>query len=174
MESAIRQELRRRFISFQEELWRPLHAEPPSVLYHYSPPGGVRGILETRELWVSDVQRLNDKREGTYSLDVFGPILCRKSIPDPIKDVFSKELRRLGEIWFAYVASFCAAKNLDSQWNDYAAGGTGCAVEVDLERPFSFDRIVKALRTKGACRRALGADRGQRRTVLRSDQRSGG
>jgi len=134
MERTTRQELQRRFVSFQEELWRSLEAEPPSLLYHYSPPAGIRGILETRELWVSDIQRLNDRREGTYSLDVFRPILGRKSVPASVKNLFGTELYRDGEAWLAYVASFCAAKDLDSQWDDYAAGGTGCAVALALER----------------------------------------
>lgn len=136
MESATQRELQRRFISFQDELWRSLYVEPPNVLYHYSPPLGVRGILETRELWVSDVQRLNDKREGTYSVDVFGPILGRKSVPESVQDLYRRELHRLGEIWCAYVASFCASKDSHSQWNDYAAAGTGCAVVIDLQRLF--------------------------------------
>lgn len=120
MESGIRQELQKYFTDFQDDLWHSHHAEPPSALYHYSPLGGVRGILNTRELWVFDIQRLNDKREGTYSLDVFGPILRRKSVPWSVNDLFSRELYRVGEIWFAYVASSCGAKGLNSQWNNYA------------------------------------------------------
>ena len=134
MDSTLRQQLQRRFLQFQDELWRPLHADPPRLLYHYSPPAGVRGILETRELWVSDIRRLNDTREGTYSTDVFGPILRRKSVPDHIRPLFNREVQQNGEIWFACVASFCAAKDLDNQWNDYAEAGAGCALAVDLER----------------------------------------
>jgi hypothetical protein len=128
MEEAFRLELQRYFDSFQNSLWRPFHEGPPSVLYHYSRPSGIRGILETQELWVSDVRHLNDTREGTYSLDVFGPILRRNSVPEWVKnDLFGRELHRIGVIWFHYVACFCATKDLDSQWNDYGESGTGWA-----------------------------------------------
>jgi hypothetical protein len=134
MDTSLRQELQRRFVQFQDELWRPLHADPPRLLYHYSSPAGVRGILETRELWVSDIRGLNDTREGTYSADVFGPILRRKSVPDQIQPLFNREVHQIGKIWVAYVASFCGAKDLDNQWNSYAEVGAGCALTVDLER----------------------------------------
>lgn len=136
MEAALRSTVQKRLLQFQEDLWRTHHTEPPETLYHYSPPLGVRGILEAHELWVSSIQRLNDKRDGVYSLDVFWPILRRKSVPDPVRDLFGRELRRIGEIWFLYVASFCAAKDLESQWKNYGADGTGCAIAVNLERLF--------------------------------------
>jgi hypothetical protein len=133
MDNEFRQDLQRRFMAFQEELWRPLYVSPPALLYHYTGPESVRDILQTQELWVSDIRRLNDTTEGTYSLDVLRPVLQRKSVPTRVLDLFGRELYRIGEIWFHYVASFCAAKDVDTQWNDYAVGGTGCALAIDLE-----------------------------------------
>jgi hypothetical protein len=37
--------------------------EPPHIIYHYTGDVGLRGILETGQLWLTDVYGLNDPSE---------------------------------------------------------------------------------------------------------------
>ncbi len=120
----------------QDGLW--IDPPYPSHLYHYSSMAGVRGILESRELWLSDIRSMNDPRDGTYWSEVFGKILDRKSVPDLVRYPFQRgDGIGIGEAWFSYLICFSPASDLESQWRDYADHGTGCAIE------FSFDALLK-------------------------------
>ena len=44
----------------------------PSVLYHYTSPAGLKGILETSSLWAADADFLNDAQELQFGR----PQLC--------------------------------------------------------------------------------------------------
>jgi hypothetical protein len=43
----------------------------PALLYHYTDPGGLQGIIERQSLWAGDVWFMNDAREARYGIEVF-------------------------------------------------------------------------------------------------------
>ena len=48
--------------------------QPPKIndyiIYHYTPPSGLRGIIEKHEIWASNVADMNDSREFYEALDI--------------------------------------------------------------------------------------------------------
>ncbi len=120
----------------QDGLWtEPTH---PLHLYHYSSMGGIRGILESHELWLSDIRWMNDRHDGTYWTEVFSKILGRKSVPEFVRERFQRhDGVGIGEAWFTYVACFSPTSDLKYQWREYANQGAGGAIE------FSFDTLLE-------------------------------
>jgi hypothetical protein len=42
--------------------------QPPPIIYHYTNDVGLKGILETGQLWLTDIFSLNDPSELTHGL----------------------------------------------------------------------------------------------------------
>ncbi|MFF8400938.1 DUF2971 domain-containing protein [Streptomyces sp. NPDC015684] len=56
----------------EEDISRSVHGgfppeEPPNVVYHYTPAAGLLGIVKSGQLWVTDVEFLNDSQELSYA-----------------------------------------------------------------------------------------------------------
>ena len=43
---------------------------PPPIIYHYTNDVGLKGILETGQLWLTDIFSLNDPAELTHGFSV--------------------------------------------------------------------------------------------------------
>lgn len=126
-------------------------------IFHYTSASGLLGILEQRELWVSDIEFLNDAKELRFAVE-----LVRDSISarvDALKyEGDSKDDSVLRQIGFAerllaalderfpstggsrsvleqlpYVASFCTDGDVLGMWRGYT-GGQGYAIEFDAHR----------------------------------------
>jgi hypothetical protein len=119
------------FQKIQDELW--IDPPYPTHLYHYSNLAGIRGILTSRTIWLSDILTMKDKYDGTYWLKVFNPVLSRKSVPAWLKDFFQRGEIGLGTDWYTYVACFSPESELEYQWEHYADDGKGCALELSFE-----------------------------------------
>src|SRR5208283_3832785 len=60
-----------RILRFNNEQNRPRQMLPSSgVLYHYTRVEGLKGIVETNELWATSAHFLNDSAEVTYGYEV--------------------------------------------------------------------------------------------------------
>ncbi len=99
---------------------------PHSVLYHYTTQAGLLGILNSREIWATHTQYLNDHREFLYALDIFreelgalasqnGDVQQAKCIQG-MRDVLQDELSGVN----VCVASFSEESDSLSQWRAYA------------------------------------------------------
>lgn len=53
-----------------EESNRKIEKKPPERLYHYTSIDGLKGILDSRCLWASQIHFLNDTKEFNYSFDI--------------------------------------------------------------------------------------------------------
>ncbi len=111
------------------------------VVYHYTAPSGLLGILNSDELWASSAIALNDLSEMTYGLDVLREAAAnRADAPSELlhalvdKDAFAP-LRDSANV-------LCASTNGDSlnQWISYA-GRQGYAIGIRTE-----GRLAKRLR----------------------------
>ncbi len=56
---------------------------PPSVIYHYTDDVGLRGILESGTLWLSDIFNLNDPSELSHGFSHAISILNAMAEPGP-------------------------------------------------------------------------------------------
>ena len=52
----------------------------PPVIYHYTDSGGLRGIIETGRLWLSDVFSMNDPSELNHGFSIFLDVLKDKAV----------------------------------------------------------------------------------------------
>lgn len=109
------------------------------LIYHYTSPAGLLGILETRSIWLSDTQFLNDLSEVRYAAE----LVC-KQLEDVDQELMERiERNYLGDDLnlpletFPYVASFCKSDDLLSMWRSYGADG----VSIGFDRA-CLDRLL--------------------------------
>ncbi len=100
---------------------------PPDYLYHYTTAEGLKGIVENREIWASDIFSLNDSSEVYHGRDLlFDCLNARKSKLDPnLKKQLIASLEELGPRKFVstYVCSFSKEGDDLSQWRAYCPHG---------------------------------------------------
>jgi hypothetical protein len=111
--------------------------EPPpdTILYHYTSAEGLKGIIESNDLWATSAYYLNDSAEMFYGYNVLKEVLdqwlSKNSRPeDSITLGFARQLRRSFEDLFEkrllkpiYLTCFCEDDNLLSQWRAYGQSG---------------------------------------------------
>ncbi len=100
----------------------------PAVIYHYCGVDSFRGILKSKELWLSDVHFMNDTTEQTHFIEISTKVL-RDWPPGP-ENVYIQLLIKNFE-WMRltpYACCFCEDGDLLSQWCRYADNGNGFAV----------------------------------------------
>lgn len=111
-----------------EDIWLRKH-DRDQVLYHYTSAKGLKGILDNRSFWCTDVNFVNDALEIKYG---------RKIIKERLDSYLKSEtdqnvqlaLRILAEftgnnIYDTYIACFSESGDILSQWNNYANKGLG-------------------------------------------------
>ena len=124
-----------------------LEASPlPPVLYHYTNEAGLKGILETGKLWLSDILTLNDPSELSHGLSQAIAILKGKAASGPPGSrLFAadfEEMIRLGKVQKSgdyFICCFSSAGDDLGQWRAYADNGRGYALGFEvaaLERAF--------------------------------------
>lgn len=132
-------EVKARLHEFQNELWHDyMEVNRPTKVYHYTDLTGLEGILNSRELWLSDVRYLrNDPTDGRYWEGVIRDVLNRKSVDRKLRAVFNRgNVIALGQELFAYVASFSERNNIRNQWQSFTGGSKGVAIEFDFAELF--------------------------------------
>lgn len=124
----------------------------PTNLCHYTTQKGLMGILESRQLWATDVRYLNDSQEFVYATDLAIKYLNDhplKSSDDTRKAFAQRALDMLDRKAVAalttptFVTSFSEDDDLLSQWRGYCPSGSGFAI------CFAFDRIDELANANG-------------------------
>jgi hypothetical protein len=121
----------------------------PPIIYHYTNDIGLRGILETGKLRLTDIFALNDPSELKHGL-----LPLKKAIDDEINDGHT-EGKRIVEwlevfmnkklfkkLAFYCICSFSSCEKDLGQWRAYADNGRGFAIGFDrkiLEEAFKDD-----------------------------------
>jgi len=106
---------------------------PGRLLYHYTGPAGLLGILDRRCLFASDVWLLNDASEVRYAQSRMAERVRKHLGPDQpwlqaLLDVSETSPGWLDDV---FVASFCEEPDLLSQWRGYASGGFAIGFAAD-------------------------------------------
>lgn len=108
----------------------------PSTLYHYSGQTGLLGIVQTRELWATKIQYMNDATEFGLALGMMRQELenISTSTHHPGQKAaaikLQKSLQGIEDINI-FAACFCEKGDLLSQWRGYAGGDHGYAIGFD-------------------------------------------
>lgn len=120
-------------------------SDSPESLFHYTTAEGLLGILNSSQLWASDLRFLNDVREGLYAKQLLLDAVA--GMPNPVLDpnhwayrhgqsavdAFAAYHRLVIDqirtsIFGVFVACFCESGDLLSQWRAYGSDH-GYAVE---------------------------------------------
>ena len=127
----------------------------PELVYHYTGPDGLAGILLGREIWATDLRYLNDSTEYEY---LFARLSHRSAALDnaPAEAIAMTQAaqRIIAGLSRFYVACFCKSDDLLSQWRGYAGGIGGFAIGLrwsrlkiggasdDRRSAWRFERVV--------------------------------
>ncbi len=107
--------------------------------FHYTSIEGIKGIIENKEMWASNINFLNDQKEWLHFDDVFNDAIRELVLPvvlgaktyntheELIKDVAPLDRGRINE--FSFVLSFSKTPDCKSQWMEYCPRLSGYALE---------------------------------------------
>jgi hypothetical protein len=109
---------------------------PPPIIYHYTSQDGLFGILESKSIWASKIQYLNDEQEFNLGLQVAREVIKEQlqSTPDEVKKRLLNQLvGDLGKVeqTNVCVCSFSRWGDLLSQWRGYCPNGPGYSIGFD-------------------------------------------
>lgn len=116
-----------------EDLSRMETTEEPIYLYHYTTAEGLKGMIETQELWATDIFYLNDWKEFYHGRAEFKRVLEEKLASAVGKDTCEKKIARVVSDLLekpsplgsnrVFVCSFSEKGNDLSQWRAYCHDG---------------------------------------------------
>lgn len=122
--------------------------EPPEIIYHYTNDEGLRGILESGQIWLSDIFNLNDPSELSHGFSHAVNILNRKAENGPPESQqFAKNFAAfhrggMRKTAHYFVCSFSEDGDDLGQWRAYADNGRGYAIGFNakaLENAFAYE-----------------------------------
>lgn len=105
-------------------------------LCHYTDLGGLQGIVDKHDLWLTHARFSNDNRELLYGYDVAHEVLAEELKKNPQEKALLEEVIKLldpAEPESVYICCFCESDNLLSQWRAYGANGTGVSITVEAK-----------------------------------------
>jgi hypothetical protein len=121
-------------------------AEPPPIIYHYTDDAGLKGILESGTLRLTDIHNLNDPSELKHGF--FSAIEIVKSLLQQANSLRQRFVNRfedfginggIQETTHCFVLCFSSDGDDLGQWRSYADNGRGYALGFDtksIERAF--------------------------------------
>ena len=105
------------------------HTKKP--IFHYTSPEGILGILNSKSLFATDLNYLNDKSEGIYGLSLLqkelNSLLNGKDLLEPYILHEIKEARediKNNYLFHTYTISFSMNSDLLGMWNYYTKGNS--------------------------------------------------
>ena len=112
---------------------------PPPIIYHYTNDAGLRGILESGKLWLTDIFNLNDPSELSHGFSHAVSILSNKAADGHrwtklFAQAFEKfDTPRLQASAHFFVGSFSSSGDELGQWRAYADNGRGYTLGFDTK-----------------------------------------
>jgi hypothetical protein len=126
-----------------EKLNKPV--DEYDTIYHYSDLGSLIGILESQNLYSTNINYLNDAKELKHGVSLISEVidLFRNTKNERIFSFMKSSLNKIYDI-DKYVTCFSKNGDLLSQWRSYGNDGKGVAIGFDpLEIEESiYDSIV--------------------------------
>jgi Protein of unknown function (DUF2971) len=119
----------------------------PTSLYHYTSQTGLKGMLNTKTIWASEIHYLNDSTEFALALSLARDELAKR-IRAAISPVDRSRLELLRDTMYTIAGvhtCVCCFSELDddlSQWRGYGGGDAGFSVGFTREW---FTRVKETL-----------------------------
>ncbi len=98
-------------------------------LYHYTTPEGLKGIIEKKQLWITDRNFMNDAEDRKYPIDLFEEkkIELKNKFKDGEGDIVNI-LNQFSTEMTEYVFSLSLEGDLSNQWAQYSKNSGYCLV----------------------------------------------
>jgi len=108
-----------------------LKQKPMGRIYHYTDQKGVKGILETKTIWATNIYYLNDTTEFAYAAGLVEKLAEERSIAGTpgaeILDACVEKLNIISDVRLdIFVACFSERADRLSQWRGYCPEGGFC------------------------------------------------
>lgn len=102
------------------------------MIYHYCSKEVFEKIIETKEIWLSDITKMNDEGEYKSGFQIIHEIL--KSYSD-VDETVTTEMspNNLNDTFKVLVSCFSHNGDILSQWRAYADDGRGFSIGFDME-----------------------------------------
>jgi|GEM_PF-2470878 len=114
--------------------------KPPQHLYHYTTAIGLTGILDTKSVWATHIDYLNDKHELSHAQSVLAEGLRTRAKGGDVKQAERGALQAAAqavednhEDHEAYVFSLTENGDQLSQWRAYGGAAAGYSIGFDME-----------------------------------------
>lgn len=117
------------------------------IIYHYTSPEGLKGIIEDSCLYATDMYFLNDTSEGMYVIGIVERNLeefCQGNVT--LQQYIQKEIKcrkegKWKELTHDYTISFCMNDDLLEMWNYYTKGNSIQGYNIGFDAARLSDRI---------------------------------
>jgi hypothetical protein len=139
-------------------------------LYHYTTFEGLKGIIDSNKLWLSDYRCMNDASEFTYAKHVLQPairssfdtyiknikiIAADKSLEEATNTIWNIFEKALSNTFNSYIGCFCLHQNLFLQNNGLLSMWRGYGSEGGYALTFNKDRFLKSFSTKKSTKKPM-------------------
>ena len=129
--------------------WDARHQDPPAILYHYTAADGLLGMLQSHQIWATNVRFMNDRSELDYGINLVGRVFEEdqfvSKLPQQDRPAFAKKKAAIRSMLddvekrtTHFAISFCEKANLLSQWRGYGQSGSGFALGLQTNRLREF------------------------------------
>ena len=129
--------------------WEAMHRSRPAILYHYTAAEGLLGMLQSHQIWATNVRFMNDRSELDYGIRLVRRVFEEEEFVGklPPRDLprFAKKkaaiqlmLDDAEKKTTHFAISFCEKENLLSQWRGYGQSGSGFALGFQADRLSEF------------------------------------
>lgn len=127
-----------------------------SIIYHYTSPEGILGILTNHTLWLSEITYMNDESEITYTFDLLTDILAQnnneicQTFKDSLKTNIEKRTQLPSNLFdyvhrdSIFVACFSTKNDDISLWNYYTKTGSMAGYNIG----FKVDKLVEKVKSE--------------------------
>lgn len=104
--------------------------EPYETIYHYTNFDGLIGILESQNLYATNMNFLNDRKELKHGMSLIQGVLNNLEINKENERIIESLIGNLSKIYKTdrYVTCFSRNGDLLSQWRSYGNNGKGVAI----------------------------------------------
>lgn len=108
-----------------------LFSKLASKYYHYTSFEACYNIIESNDIWMSDIHYLNDTTEI---------LSCKRRA---LQRIGQRNIEEVSDLFDYYVFSLSCTSNSLSQWDRYADDNYGVCIEFDLEQDSLFQTLIQ-------------------------------
>lgn len=126
------------FGDLAEKFWNESNINAPKRLYHYCPTDSAINIINSRKMWASSFECMNDQHEFRFGFD-----LALEEVKEAIDSLPITNKDEIAENWKSfleqqkdfplmrpYILSFCDTSTNSHLWGNYANNGQGSCIEL--------------------------------------------